>query len=345
MAKIRESEEHSKSKTMEHFLAGFKPDDSDWIKFLADAFFEIFCNYNFQMISLLKHPVDAWSKAMWKMASETVARIFDVMPMIEDEEKTLKKDHLIQCFLLGKSGAKHLKTITNLSSQTGRQILVNDGKTEKEYLSSNLINKPIPIYKTDKNVWLKSSDKVSQNYEFRYAFSHEKDKCTDQLDETDANFQFFDADQRDFLHDQKEIILKEIVNKFMAQDKQVVDSLKEVMLENFGDVLSDLQKLKEGQKELMEGQNELMTGQNELMAGQNEIFVSTQEINNKLDMLLEASQLQYKNQEKFPKDYIDLHEMVPMKRQDYVVPVDNIAHPGTIYYQNLLFMSFHPRIY
>ena len=100
------------------------------------------------------------------------------------------------------------------------------------------------------------------------------------------------------------------------------DALKEVMLENFGDVLSDLQKLKEGQKELM--------------AGQNEIFVSTQEINNKLDMLLEASQLQYKSQEKFPKDYIDLHEMGPLKKQDYVVPVDNIAHPGTIYHQNLL---------
>ena len=62
MAKIRESEEHSKSKTMEHFLSGFKPDDSDWIIFLADVFFDIFCNYNFQMISLLKHPVDAWSK-------------------------------------------------------------------------------------------------------------------------------------------------------------------------------------------------------------------------------------------------------------------------------------------
>ena len=275
---------------------------------------------------------------MWKMASETVARIFDVLPMIEDEEKTLKKDHLIQCFLLGKSGAKHLKTITKLSSQTGRQILVNDGKKEKEYLSSNLINKAIPIYKTDKNVWLKSSDKISQNYEFRYAFSHEKDKCTVQLDETDANFQFFDADQRDFLHDQKEIILKEIVNKFMAQDKQVVDALKEVMMENFEDVLSDLQKLKEGQKELMAGQNDLMTGQNE-------IFVSNQEINNKLDMILEASQLQYKNQEKFPKDYIDLHEMGPLKKQDHVVPVDNIAHPGTIYHQNLLFMYFLPRIY
>ena len=63
MAKIRESEEHSKSKIMEHFLSGFKPDDSDWIIFLADVFFDIFCNYNYQMISLLKHPVDAWSKA------------------------------------------------------------------------------------------------------------------------------------------------------------------------------------------------------------------------------------------------------------------------------------------
>ena len=110
MAKIRESEEHSKSKIIEHFLSGFKPDDSDWIKFLADVFFDIFCNYNFQMIWLLKHPVDAWSKAMWKMASETVARIFNVMPMIEDEEKTLKKDHLIQCFLLGKSDTKHLQS-------------------------------------------------------------------------------------------------------------------------------------------------------------------------------------------------------------------------------------------
>ena len=62
MAKIRESEEHSKSKIIEHFLSGFKPDDSEWIKFLADVFFDIFCNYNFQMIWLLKHPVDAWSK-------------------------------------------------------------------------------------------------------------------------------------------------------------------------------------------------------------------------------------------------------------------------------------------
>ena len=86
-------------------------------------------------------------------------------------------------------------------------------------------------------------------------------------------------------------------------------------------------------------------GQKELLAGQNEIFVSTQDINDKLDMLLEASQLQNKNQEKFLNDYVDLHQMVPLKKPDYVVPVDNIAHPGNIYYQNLQFMYFHPRIY
>ena len=62
------------------------------------------------------------------------------------------------------------------------------------------------------------------------------------------------------------------------------------MQENFGDVLSHLQELKEGQKELI--------------SGQNAIFGDTQEINEKLDMLIDASKLQYKKQQKIPKPSI-----------------------------------------
>ena len=87
------------------------------------------------------------------------------------------------------------------------------------------------------------------------------------------------------------------------------------MQENFGDVLSHLQELKEGQKELI--------------SGQNAIFGDTQEINEKLDMLIDASQLQYKKQQKIPKDLIHPHEMVPLKKQDYVAPLGNVTHPGT----------------
>ena len=279
---------------------------------MADVFFDIFCNYNFQMIWLLKNPIDAWSKAMWKMACDVVIRIFDAIAMIDDEKKSLTKDHLIQCFLLGKSNINYLKAITKFTKHPGKQILVEDGKKTKEYFSSNIFNQPVAIYKNDIKGWLKSSDKVSQDYEFRYAFSHEQDSCTVQADETDASFNFFKADQYNSLYDQKESILKEIINKFISKDKKVIDSLKEVILENFGDVLSDLQELKQGQKELI--------------VGQNAILETTQEMK---QMIMDGFQLQ--KSQNLPQG--DLHEMVPLKKQDHVTYAD----PGTLLFIIKLF--------
>ena len=266
------------------------------------------------MIWLLKDPIDTWTKAMRKMGSDTVTRIFDIIALIDDENKSLKKDHLIQCFLLGKSNTNYLKAITKKTFHPGKQILVRDGKEEKEYLSSNLINQPVAIYKNGERGWLQSIDIVSPDYQFRHAFRHEQDECNVQLDGgNEANFIFFYADQHDFLHTQKESILKEVVNKFISKDKTINDALKEVMLENFGDVLSELQELKEGQ---------------------NAILGCTKEINDKLDLIMGASQLQkssqYQKQQNLPNIYIDTHEMVPLKEQDDVAPLDNVTHPGTL---------------
>ena len=255
------------------------------------------------------------------MASDTVTRIFDSMASIDNENKSLNKDHLIQCFLLGKSNTNYLKAITKKKFHPGKQILVQDGKEEKEYLSSNLINQPVAIYKNDERGWLQSIDAVSPDYQFRHAFRHEQDECNVQLDAgNEANFNFFDTDQHDFFHNQKESILKEVVNKFISKDKKVIDALKEVMLENFGDVLSKLQELKEGQ--------------NAILGSTQQINVKLNDVSDKLDLIMDASQpqksSQYKKHQKLPNIYIDTHEMVPLKEQDDVTSLDNVTHSGIL---------------
>ena len=86
--KVDESSQHSKSKIIEKFLAGFDPEDSNWLKFLAEVFFDVFCSYNYQFITLLKNPIDAWSKAMWKLASDAITRIFNGLSNIDHQGVT-----------------------------------------------------------------------------------------------------------------------------------------------------------------------------------------------------------------------------------------------------------------
>ena len=57
------SKQHTKSKIAEHLLQGFQHDDKKWIKFLLDAFSDIFITFNVQFLYLLRTPVDAWTKA------------------------------------------------------------------------------------------------------------------------------------------------------------------------------------------------------------------------------------------------------------------------------------------
>ena len=102
--------QHSKAKKIEHFLIGYDPERKEWIDLLCETFFEIFLHYNYQFLTLIKNPIDAWSKAMWKIAKDVVNRIFDALPSVE-EEKSLTKDLLIRCFLQGKSDARPLKAV------------------------------------------------------------------------------------------------------------------------------------------------------------------------------------------------------------------------------------------
>ena len=111
---IKEAEknkQHATAKKIEHFLIGFDPESKEWIILLSETFYDIFLHYNYQFVTILEYTTDAWSKAMRKITSDIVNRIFEHLPTVE-EEKSLTKDVLIKCFMYGKSNAKISKKIT-----------------------------------------------------------------------------------------------------------------------------------------------------------------------------------------------------------------------------------------
>ena len=97
---------------------------------------------HFQFVTLLKDPVDSWTKAMAKIAEDAVHRMFDYLPMV-DSSKRLDKELLLECLVRGKSSSKFLAEIKNKKRAPGRQIHVKQSKDP--YLTSDLFELPLVV--------------------------------------------------------------------------------------------------------------------------------------------------------------------------------------------------------
>ena len=98
---------------------------------------------HFQFVTLLKDPVDSWTKAMAKIAEDAVHRMFDYLPSV-DSSKRLDKELLLECLVKGKSSSKFLAEIKNKKKAPGRQIHVK--QSNDPYLTSDLFELPLVAY-------------------------------------------------------------------------------------------------------------------------------------------------------------------------------------------------------
>ena len=78
-------------------------------------------------MTLLKDPVDSWTKAMAKIAEDAVHRMFDHLSRVEGSRK-LDKELLLECFVKGRSSSKFYAEIKNKKRDPGRQIYVKQSK-------------------------------------------------------------------------------------------------------------------------------------------------------------------------------------------------------------------------
>ena len=160
--KVETSNQHSQSKKIEKFLSGFDPEDPKWLNFLASVFFDIFINFNYQFVNLLKSPVDSWSKVMWKLAADVVYRMFDGLANIE-EHQNLTKDLIIKCVLMGQSNTTNYFTAAvKRTKHLGKQIKVKKGTEEKNLSASKLIERPQVLYKLD-DIWFSKVETKEEN--------------------------------------------------------------------------------------------------------------------------------------------------------------------------------------
>ena len=94
-------------------------------------------------MTLLKDPVDSWTKAMAKIAEDAVHRMFDHLSRVEGSRK-LDKELLLECFVKGRSSSKFYAEIKNKKRDPGRQIYVK--QSNDPYLTSDLFELPLVVH-------------------------------------------------------------------------------------------------------------------------------------------------------------------------------------------------------
>ena len=232
---------------------------------------------------------------MKKIAGDIVHRIWDGLSKIEIVDKPLDKKTLFQCFLAGKSVARYWKkAVKNGRSDLGRELIVNHDGDEKSYLTSDLFEKPRTLKTTGIGQYYSSKQLTASTdkYLLRYSFDFEEDECQHHIRVNDPHLtNFLNADKYLELMRMKDEVIDELAYKFLADDKKVILTMKDVLNEHFEktgqkiDYLSDrfnqfIKDQSKGQKELLENQHELLENQK---GNQNELMVAIKQIQIKID--------------------------------------------------------------
>ena len=163
LTKIDQNQEHKKAKKLEKFFEGFEDRFGDWTSFLVDIFMDIFISYNIQFCHLLSDLIDSWTKAMTKMAEDSVDRIFEQLSKEDDTDIEVTKAMIIDCFLKGRSEKKYTKIVKGKLYAGGEIKTKNHGTL----LTSELLGKPLrwDLYDSKKGETCK--------YMYRHPFEHE----------------------------------------------------------------------------------------------------------------------------------------------------------------------------
>ena len=208
---------------------------------------------------------------MKKLSSDVVHRMFHALSQEAENEsviKTLDSETFLKCFLSGESQSNWLKGVKKRRVDLGREIKVSFNGTEKTFLTSQLFERPICLWKIRKSQYFGKEFKETK-YLFRHPFSFEDflDGNYEVVNTNDSNLQeFLINDKFDELMKIKDETINEIAQKFQSNDVRVVNSMTEVLEEHFLDTGEKLDNLAKRFETFFESQE---TAKQDIIENQN----------------------------------------------------------------------------
>ena len=177
---IETNRQHVSSKDMHKVTGSFDVSNPKYYKPVMSAFGEIFIHYNLQFVHLLdEKKIDFhWSKAMHKLAVDSVIKVFHGFKEIQENNEELpiefSKIFVIECFLKGNSeGGVIDKLRSKLSGKSlGGKLTHKD--SENDFFTQDLFEMPLVKAKNNKlyGSHTKSLDD-QRKFLYRHLFDHE----------------------------------------------------------------------------------------------------------------------------------------------------------------------------
>lgn len=220
--------EHKKAKKLEKFFEGFDHEDEfeKWRDFLVDIFADIFINYNIQFIHLLQDLTDSWSKAMKKLAKDSVYRVFDQLS--KEDPQSLTKELVLKCFVHGDSQRKYSNVVFG-KTDVGGQIKIK----EADFRTADLFTKPALTHELRKQ-------KKNNPYFYRYPFLHEQPDRQPQQTFTQSSF-----DKYELLLQRKDCVVQQVkikMQKPLHQIQEILETEGKQLREDIAQVVDEMSK-------------------------------------------------------------------------------------------------------
>ena len=173
---------------------------------------------SFQFLNILEYPEDCWTNILQKIADDTVYRIFDYLPRLENSEK-MDKSVLLTCFTNGNSKPN----IKSRKGNPGRKILIKN--SDKPILTSEIFENPLMVYKRSDGQMLTNSGEleIEEKYLYRYAFPHEIESCLHKV-ETKKEVSRYDLFDK-LLKMKTDTLYMDLVAKYESTEEKMIKTI------------------------------------------------------------------------------------------------------------------------
>ena len=222
--KVKQKRGHDAARSVHKVIAEVKPEN--WLKVMVPVFADIFLSYNVQCVEVLHEDnlkkSDNWMISMYKLASDTVFRIFhglrEASRKNEDQSKIqpsfVKKD-LIKAFLDGRSDGGWMKKqkIKIFGGALGHKLLKDKNGTS---VTTQMVFE-YPKVKNDSFVH-GSSKMTTPSFPYRHAFEGE-DIAGEKYDCHEPQM-WEDKEVKDMYNDltnKRDALLKDVINELEKQ--------------------------------------------------------------------------------------------------------------------------------
>ena len=167
---IEMKKQHGSAKNLHIITGNFDETDPKSYKQVMSAFGEIFIHFNLQFVHLLDALDFHWSKAMYKLALDSVIKIFNGFKEIQENNEDVPLDFseefIIKCFLKGDSKGGVFDKVK--SKLLGESL---GGKLTDDFFTQDLFE--MPLVKAKNNKFYGSYSDDQNKFLYRHKFDHE----------------------------------------------------------------------------------------------------------------------------------------------------------------------------